>query len=166
MRRLFDVGPEARLGPDSAHDGTFPARPMCIAPLTVAQAYRTSSIYEMKSRKPIAECDPADPSCCPPDTPPSAAPTDGSAAEAELAALAKALGHPARVRILKLLLKHEQCIAGEIADELPLAASTVSQHLKILKESGLVKGSIDGPRRCYCADRTLLRRLRDLILHL
>jgi len=112
----------------------------------------------------ILECDPALSDCCPPDVPPSAAPTSGVEAEAELAALSKALGHPARVRILKLLLSREQCIAGEIADVLPLAASTVSQHLKVLKESGLVKGSIDGPRRCYCADRTLVARLRALVL--
>ena len=104
--------------------------------------------------------------CCPPDAPPIVAPTSGPEAEIELATLAKALGHPARVRILKLLLAQEQCIVGEIAGELPLAASTVSQHLKLLKESGLVKGSIDGPRRCYCADRTLVARLRNLVLDL
>jgi ArsR family transcriptional regulator len=119
----------------------------------------------MKTAQPIAECDPAS-ECCPPDAPEIAAPTSGPAAEAELAALSKALGHPARVRILKLLLSRELCIAGEIADQLPLAASTVSQHLKILKESGLVKGSIDGPRRCYCVDRTLVARLRSLVLDL
>ena len=104
-----------------------------------------------------------DPECCPPDAPPSAAPTSGPEAEAELAGLAKALGHPARVRILTLLLARDQCIAGEIADELPLAASTVSQHLKILKGAGLVKGTVDGPRRCYCADRTLVARLVALV---
>ncbi|NOY94332.1 MAG: winged helix-turn-helix transcriptional regulator [Deltaproteobacteria bacterium] len=119
----------------------------------------------MHARKPIAECDPAS-ECCPPDAPANDAPTSGPEAEAELAALSKVLGHPARVRIVKLLLSHEQCIAGEIADELPLAASTVSQHLKLLKESGLVKGSIDGPRRCYCVDRTLVARLRSLVLDL
>jgi len=70
--------------------------------------------------------------CCPPDAPPIVAPTSGPEAEIELATLAKALGHPARVRILKLLLAQEQCIVGEIAGELPLAASTVSQHLKLL----------------------------------
>ncbi len=119
----------------------------------------------MNALESIAECDPAS-ECCPPDAPEIAAPTSGAEAEAELAALTKALGHPARVRILKLLLSRELCIAGEIADELPLAASTVSQHLKILKESGLVKGSIDGPRRCYCVDRTLVARLRSLVLDL
>jgi len=115
--------------------------------------------------KPIAECDP-DSECCPPDSLQSIAPTSGVEAEVQLALLAKALGHPARVHILKLLLAQEQCIAGEIADGLPLAASTVSQHLKILKDSGLVKGSIDGPRRCYCVDRTMVARLRDLITHI
>ena len=115
---------------------------------------------------PVGEGDLPGAGCCPPDAPASAAPTKGREAEAELAALAKALGHPARVRILALLLEQEQCIAGEIVNELPLAASTVSQHLRTLKESGLVKGSIDGPRRCYCADRTLIARLRDLVLSL
>lgn len=116
----------------------------------------------MMVTSPTTGCDPAS-ECCPPDAPASRAPTSGADAEAELAALAKALGHPARVRVMKLLLSREQCIAGEIANELPLAASTVSQHLKVLKESGLIKGSIDGPRRCYCADRTLIARLRDLV---
>ena len=84
-------------------------------------------------------------------------------AEGELAALAKAIGHPARVRILKVLLEKDTCVAGELSDELPLAASTVSQHLKLLKEAGLIKGEVDGPRRCYCVDRTALDQLKALI---
>ncbi|MGB8295039.1 MAG: metalloregulator ArsR/SmtB family transcription factor [Polyangia bacterium] len=80
-----------------------------------------------------------------------------------MADLCRALGHPARVRILRLLVEKNVCIAGELADEVSLAASTVSQHLKILKEAGLIKGEIDGPRRCYCVDKTVVARLRTFI---
>jgi ArsR family transcriptional regulator len=88
---------------------------------------------------------------------------EGPGTEDELAALAKALAHPARVQIVRLLARRGTCICGEIVDELPLAQSTVSQHLKILKESGLVAGEIDGPRTCYCIDPRGLRRLKALI---
>ena len=70
--------------------------------------------------------------------------------EQDLAAFAKALAHPARIAILKLLAQKNECICGQIVDELPLSQSTVSQHLKELKIAGLVDGSIDGPRSCYC----------------
>lgn len=70
--------------------------------------------------------------------------------------ICKALGHPARVRIVEYLREADQCICGEIVDILPLAQSTVSQHLKVLKESGLVKGEIEGPRTCYCLDRAVM----------
>lgn len=87
----------------------------------------------------------------------------GGAADEFLAALCKALGHPARVRILRALVEKDQCMAGELTHELPLAASTVSQHLKVLKESGIVKGEVDGPRRCYCVDRSVLEQLKVLL---
>ena len=70
--------------------------------------------------------------------------------EQELAAVAKAMSHPARIAILKILAQRNECICGEIVDVLPLAQSTVSQHLKELKEAGLINGSVDGPRSCYC----------------
>ena len=70
----------------------------------------------------------------------------------KIAGYAKALAHPARVAILQLLLKKQSCIYGDIVDELPLSQSTVSQHLKELKESGLIKGDIDGAKVCYCID--------------
>lgn len=70
--------------------------------------------------------------------------------EQELAAFAKALSHPARVAILKVLAAKNECMCGDIVDELPLAQSTVSQHLKELKNAGLIEGTIDGPRSCYC----------------
>jgi DNA-binding transcriptional ArsR family regulator len=67
-----------------------------------------------------------------------------------LARYAKALGHPARVAILRLLAKRQSCVCGDIVEELPISQSTVSQHLKELKEAGLIQGEIDGPRVCYC----------------
>ena len=70
--------------------------------------------------------------------------------EQDLAAFAKALSHPARIAILKVLAQKNECICGEIVDVLPLAQSTVSQHLKELKNAGLIDGTIDGPRSCYC----------------
>jgi predicted transcriptional regulator len=70
----------------------------------------------------------------------------------KIARYAKALGHPARIAILQLLMKKQSCICGDIVGELPLSQSTVSQHLKELKEAGLIKGDINGARVCYCID--------------
>lgn len=70
--------------------------------------------------------------------------------EQELAAFAKAMSHPARIAILKVLANKNECICGEIVEVLPLAQSTVSQHLKELKNAGLIDGETDGPRSCYC----------------
>jgi DNA-binding transcriptional ArsR family regulator len=70
----------------------------------------------------------------------------------KIAKYAKALAHPARIAILQLLIKKQACICGDIVDELPLSQSTVSQHLKELKEAGLIKGDIDGAKVCYCID--------------
>ena len=70
--------------------------------------------------------------------------------EQELAEFAKALSHPARIAILKVLAQKNECICGEIVEVLPLAQSTVSQHLKELKNAGLIQGPLDGPRSCYC----------------
>ena len=69
-----------------------------------------------------------------------------------LAKYAKALAHPARIAILQLLAKKQTCICGDIVDEIPLSQSTVSQHLKELKEAGLIKGDIEGAKICYCID--------------
>jgi ArsR family transcriptional regulator len=69
---------------------------------------------------------------------------------------AKALAHPARVAILRILAERGTCICGQVVEVLPLAQATVSQHLKELKEAGLVKGEVDGPRMCYCIDATNL----------
>jgi DNA-binding transcriptional ArsR family regulator len=70
--------------------------------------------------------------------------------ENRIAEYAKALAHPARVAILQLLIKRQNCVCGDIVEELPLSQSTVSQHLKELKSAGLIKGEIEGPRVCYC----------------
>lgn len=84
----------------------------------------------------------------------------------ELAKLAWAVAHPARVRVLRLLIGRKTCVCGEIVVEMSLAQSTVSQHLKILKDSGLVQGEVDGPRVCYCINRDKLKRLKHLIASL
>lgn len=102
--------------------------------------------------------------CCPP---PSDIPeldlTEDDLDEDELARYAKALGHPARVAILRILMTRETCVCGEIVEELPLAQSTVSQHLKQLKEAGLIRGEIDGPRVCYCVEPSAMKRFGALL---
>jgi len=70
----------------------------------------------------------------------------------KIAKYAKALGHPARIAIIELLIKKQACICGDIVGELPLSQSTVSQHLKELKEIGLIKGDVEGAKVCYCID--------------
>lgn len=77
----------------------------------------------------------------------------------QMAEYAKALSHPARLDILRVIAEKESCICGEIVDDLPLAQSTVSQHLKVLKNAGLIQGTIDGPSVCYCLDPMALRML-------
>lgn len=84
---------------------------------------------------------------------------DYSQEQVEIATLAKALGHPARVAILDYLASVGTCICGDIVNELPLAQPTVSQHLKELKNAGFIKGNIDGNAICYCIDENVLERL-------
>jgi ArsR family transcriptional regulator len=81
----------------------------------------------------------------------------------EVANLTWAIAHPARVRILRILLARPSCVCGELVELMPLAQSTVSQHLKILKQAGLVQGEIDGPRVCYCVNRAGLARFKELV---
>ena len=103
-------------------------------------------------------------SCCaPPNEQPDLRPVEGDRADEELALLSKALAHPARVKIVRILLRKNACICGSLVDELPLAQSTVSQHLKVLKDAGLIRGNVDGPRVCYCIEPRTLRRFRALI---
>ncbi|MFW5968072.1 MAG: ArsR/SmtB family transcription factor [Persicimonas sp.] len=104
--------------------------------------------------------------CCPPAASPEEI-TEATGFDAEeLADYAKALGHPARVEIVRLLAQKETCICGEIVDELPLAQSTVSQHLKKLKAAGLIRGDVDGPKVCYCLEPAALRRFESLVASL
>ena len=81
----------------------------------------------------------------------------------DLAALTKALGHPARIAILQYLIKTRACVCGDIVDELPLSQSTVSQHLKELKKVGLIKGDIEGPSVCYCIDEKVWNKTRKML---
>ncbi len=103
------------------------------------------------------------PECCPPKAATPPIPVDEGEANEVLARLAKALGHPARVAIMRLLLRRSTCVCGEIVDELPLAQSTVSQHLRVLKDAGLIRGDVDGPRVCYCAEPGIVEQLRALV---
>lgn len=84
-------------------------------------------------------------------------------AQNDLAGLTKALGHPARIAILQFLIKKKSCVCGDIVDELPLSQSTVSQHLRSLKEAGLIKGDIEGPTVCYCIDARAWARAKKVM---
>jgi DNA-binding transcriptional ArsR family regulator len=88
--------------------------------------------------------------------------TEYSNKEEQIAMIAKALGHPARVAIIMMLLKKQTCICGDIVEELPLSQSTVSQHLKELKEAGLIKGEISGVKTCYCIDENKWNKIGKL----
>jgi DNA-binding transcriptional ArsR family regulator len=84
-------------------------------------------------------------------------------ADIEIAELAKALAHPARIAIVKHLIAAKSCICGDIVDELPLSQSTVSQHLKELKEAGIIKGNISGTSVCYCIDEKVWNKARKVL---
>ena len=88
---------------------------------------------------------------------------EAGAVDVELARLAKALGHPARVAIVRMLAEGGECVCGDIVSRLPLAQATVSQHLKVLKQAGLIQGEIDPPRVCYCIDLEVVKRLQALV---
>ena len=80
-----------------------------------------------------------------------------------LADLAKALGHPARIAIIQFLASKDICICGDIVDELPLSQATVSQHLAELKQVGLIKGEIEGPKVCYCINKKAWQEAKQLL---
>jgi len=86
---------------------------------------------------------------------------DFSSHENEMAQLFKALAHPARIAIVEYLLSVDTCICGDIVDHLPLAQPTVSQHLKELKNAGLIKGNIEGNAICYCIDENVIKKIRE-----
>ena len=122
----------------------------------------------MRQTKRPARLDAADSLCCPdkPATPqpaPAKLPLDDATANQELAMFAKSLGHPTRVRILRMLAKKEARTCSVIVDELPLAQSSVSEHLRILKAAGLIRGREDGPRVAYCIELAALRRMKALL---
>ena len=102
--------------------------------------------------------------CCEPGTPLSEERSlwDEEADE-ELAKLAKAISHPVRIRILRLLAQEPGCMCAVLFQQIPLAQSTISQHLKVLKEAGLIQGEVDLPRICYCAKTERLARLKELV---
>jgi len=104
--------------------------------------------------------------CCPPKGQTVellTAPIEGPAADDELAAFAKAIAHPIRVRILRMLARKEARMCSHIVDELPLAQSTVSEHLRILRTAGLVQANENGPRVSYCIVPPALKRLKALL---
>jgi ArsR family transcriptional regulator len=104
---------------------------------------------------------------CPPDdaqvAEKAAGPLNGPRADADLAAFAKAVGHPIRMRILRMLARKNARMCSHIVDELPLAQSTVSEHLRILRSAGLVKANENGPRVSYCIVPSALKRFKELL---
>jgi ArsR family transcriptional regulator len=85
---------------------------------------------------------------------------DQTEREARTVAMLRAIAHPARYRIIKLLATRQTCVCGDLVGELPLAQSTVSEHLKVLKDAGLVRGTIEGPNTCYCLEPEALEWLK------
>ena len=83
-----------------------------------------------------------------------------------LAQICKALSHPGRIAILRALMKKKSCICGDLVDDLPFAQSTVSQHLKVLKDAQIIHGEVDGPRSCYCLHPEIVDDLQKLWLPL
>ena len=118
-----------------------------------------------RQKRATPSLDPA--ACCPPERPVAldrrAAPVADPAADEELATFAKALGHPVRVRILRMLAQRDARMCSHIVDELPLAQSTVSEHLRILRTAGLVQVNESGPRAGYCIVPSALTRLKALL---
>lgn len=126
-----------------------------------------ASTLKTADPKKLAETleDPA--ACCPPEAPQvlelRSGPVSGPEADEELAAFAKAIAHPVRVRILRMLAQKEARTCSRIVDELPLAQSTVSEHLRILRTAGLVRANESGPQVGYCIVPSALARLKTLL---
>ncbi|MCO6500102.1 MAG: winged helix-turn-helix transcriptional regulator [Vicingus serpentipes] len=85
-----------------------------------------------------------------------------TAAQNRKAELYKALGHPARIAIIEFLIRKNSCVCGDIVDQLPLSQSTISQHLKELKQVGIIKGEIEGVKMCYCIDDKIWSELKEM----
>jgi ArsR family transcriptional regulator len=94
----------------------------------------------------------------------SAPPRDERDQTRDVARLARALGHPARIRIVRMLIDRQACIGCDLVDETGLAQSTVSEHLRILKAAGIITGEIERPRVCYSLNPTALRPLREFLV--
>ena len=92
-----------------------------------------------------------------------ATPRNDTERREQLALWSKAMGHPARLQIVEFLLQHDGCMCGDIVEHLDLAQSTISQHLKMLKESGIIQGTIDGSRVCYCVNLRVLTAMSTSI---
>lgn len=123
------------------------------------EGYSDSTMTDTKARR-GGVLDVSDAPCCDPVA------TAGPVVELDdeqLAGMAKALGHPLRVRIVRLLLDRQTCIAGDLVAELPVAQSTVSEHLRILREAGMVQGEIEGPRISYCVSPDGLAAFRQAL---
>ncbi len=133
--------------------------------MTAATRRRATQSLPPVHGKPVTGTEPnsALDECCevPPPTADAAAPDDDT-----LARLAKALGHPSRLRILRLLTERNACVTGEVVETLELAQSTVSEHLRILREAGLIQGEIEGPRIRYCINADGLAALKAGIVTL
>jgi DNA-binding transcriptional ArsR family regulator len=84
----------------------------------------------------------------------------------KMATLAKAFDHPARVAIIEYLLDHKTCICNDLVNELPLSQSTITQHLRELKQTGIIKGEIEGPKVNYCIDEKVWEEARDIFINL
>ncbi len=97
-----------------------------------------------------------------PATPTDQSPRDPFDGEA-LAVICKALGHPVRIKILKYLRETDRCFCGKIVEILPLAQSTVSQHLKCLKQAGLIMGEVEGLNTCYCLDKEVIEKFKKMV---
>jgi len=83
--------------------------------------------------------------------------------ENNFARIAKALGHPIRLRIITILKNTKGCICGDIVDQLPISQATVSQHLKVLKDAGIIRGEISGPATCYCLEPTTMKYFKEMV---
>ncbi|MGM0507134.1 MAG: ArsR/SmtB family transcription factor [Bacteroidota bacterium] len=92
--------------------------------------------------------------------------TDYRPAQIEMANRLKAMGHPARIAILEQLLREKSCVCGDLVNELPIAQATVSQHLKALKEAGIIQGTVSGNRLCYCIDPDVIAQVHHFLTEL
>jgi ArsR family transcriptional regulator len=117
----------------------------------------TTSLSARTKTTPVAERSVAAEECC---VPPQLEAAVAAPDDETLAAMAKAIAHPVRLAILRLLADRETCVTGDVVAELPLAQSTVSEHLRILREAGLIQGEIEGPRTRYCTNATGLAVLK------